>query len=110
MLIFGGKDSKYGLEWNSEFEGLEWVWIVKYCCIVCSEIFLYLDFIEVDYKGYWLSNEGLVIYDSIMFYYVEDFLEVKSIVFILELVIWYINLFYLNFFFWLRIVIEWYKV
>ena len=108
-LIFGGKDSKYGLEWDSELEGSERARSAKYRCIACSETFSYSDFIEADHKGYWLSNEGLATYDSITFYHAEGFPETKSIAPTPESVTWYINSLYSNFSPWSRIVTEWYK-
>jgi phage terminase large subunit GpA-like protein len=107
-LVFGGKGSEFGLEWDKTLTHSARGRSAKYRCKDCAETFTYADFLESDKNGYWLSDTAAT-YDSEVFYEREGFPAVKVITATPEVVGWALWSIYSNFSPWSTIVTEWYK-
>lgn len=108
-LVFGGKGSSYGLEWDKSLPQNKIARSARYRCKECDDTFTYSDFIEADKEGYWVSDNGLATYDGITFYESEGFPREKKISSTPESVSWFLWSIYSNFSPWSTIVTEWYK-
>jgi phage terminase large subunit GpA-like protein len=110
-LVFGGKGSSYGLEWDKSLPKNKMARSAKYRCKHCVETFNYADFLDLDQRGYWLSRTdgGLATYDGITYYESEGFPAVRNIAATPEIVGWFLWSIYSNFSPWSTIITEWYK-
>ena len=107
-LVFGGKGSEYGLEWNKKLKAADRAKSARYRCRHCDDVFSFADFLEADELGYWISGD-LGTYDGITYYEVAEFPAKNKIAPTPETVTWILNSLYSNFSPWSRIVSDWYK-